>query len=381
MNKLHFILILLLLNACSRSVEVENPIRIEVDMRETHGEGNFEEFFSSSSIVPLETNEVSILSGIDRISFQDDKIFILDKRLRSVYIFNNNGKFLNKIQNIGKGPGEYSFLQDFTIDYENHRLLLYSRAPNKIITFNFDGQFIEEKKMTDYYFNIGYQDNKLLSLYKNPEKSKLFQEINLSTFEKKNEINMDKYDHFFFSLGWRTPNIIKSKSLNMSLGYSEIIYGYKNNTFLPKYYIDFGDNETPKNFIEKLDNEFNGLYQYATKNKLGFGISNFRENDSYITFNFWGSMIVIYSKISKKAKIFQSFRGPKDKLIFQNYFAHDGDNNKILSICEAQYFKEQLSIYKKEIKPWHDLPTYIKNIDEKVSSNDNPMLIIYTFKK
>ncbi|APY12030.1 hypothetical protein BWZ22_12680 [Seonamhaeicola sp. S2-3] len=384
MNKIYFtlnIILLLLFNACSKSEKLENSTTIQVNVEDNYGEGSFEEYFSSSSIVPLETNEVSILSGIDRISMQDDKIFILDRKLRGVFIFDNTGKFLNKIQKIGKGPGEYSFLQDFTIDYEKKQLILYSKAPNKLTTFNFEGQFIEEEKMTDYYFNIGYHDNKLLFLYKNLEKNKLFQEYDLTTLKTKNEINMDKYDHFFYSLGWRTPNITKSKNINLSLGYSKIIYEYHNNIFSPKYIVDFGEHNTPKNIINQIDDDFKGLYQYTTKNKLGFGISNFRENDNYITFNFWGNMIVIYSKISKKAKTFDLFRGPKDKLPFQNYFAHDGDNNKILSIYEAEYFKKQLNIYKEEIKPWEKLPKYIKDIDKKVSSNDNPLLIIYSFKK
>ena len=213
------------------------------------------------------------------------------------------------------------------------------------------------------------------------QKSKMFLEYNLETNEKKSFIDMDEKDDFFLSLGMPSPNITKDKNIHISLPYSETIYKYDGNEVKPEYNIDFGTHKTPHSIINELKEDYQGLYKYITENKYGFRISNFRESKHYITFNFYHAMIVIYSKSSKKSKVFKAFRNDYDRLPFYNYFAHDGDDNKIISIYPAAQFKKQMRIYKKRIESWDGLPDYLKKMDKEVSNNSNPLLIVYTFKE
>ncbi|WP_170179755.1 6-bladed beta-propeller [Flavivirga rizhaonensis] len=384
MKRILFTIVLLLcFSSCKKIVNELDNVNLEhikVDIQEKYPEGDFKEYFSSSKIIALETTERSIFSKIDRISLHKDKIFILDRNTDAVLIFSNTGKFLNKIQYIGKGPMEYISLHDFTIDENRGHIILYTDRPYKLITYTIEGQFLKEEKIKGFYFNMGFKDNNLFLLVKE-KKDKMFLEYNLETQAKKRFVDLNEKDEFFFNLVIESPNIIRSKNVFISQLYSETIYEYDGNEVKPKYFVDYGEQKAPDNIINKFEKNYQGLYEYITENNYGFGISNFRESKDYVTFNFYNNMIVIYSKVLKKSKAFSFFENENDQLPFYNYFAHDGDDNKIISIYPAIEFKDQMSIYKKEIKPWDKIPDYIKEIDEKLSSNDNPLLIVYTFKE
>src|SRR5690606_26101942 len=80
--------------------------------------GKFEDFFSKAAYIPLETSANSMIGNISRLCYFRDQFFILDKKGNSILIFDKKGKFLDKIEAIGKGPGEYISLMDFAIDRE-----------------------------------------------------------------------------------------------------------------------------------------------------------------------------------------------------------------------------------------------------------------------
>ena len=97
--------------------------RIKVEVQKKYPEGNFEDYFSESKLVALETKESSFFSEIARLSLYDNKIYILDRAMNYLLIFSMTGKFLNKIAAIGKGSGEYISLWDFAIDEDREHLI------------------------------------------------------------------------------------------------------------------------------------------------------------------------------------------------------------------------------------------------------------------
>lgn len=389
MKTILFILIItfsILFTSCretTNNLENVNLQQIKVEVQEKYPVGNFEDFFSSSKVISLESNEHSIFYNIDRLILHRDKIFVLDKKSNSILIFSNTGKFLNKICTLGKGPREYRSLYDFTIDDKSQNIILYSDRPYKLITYNIEGVFLKEEKLNDFYFNMAFFNDKLLFLSNNLNSNKMLCEYDLSNQIKNEFIEMNEKDRFFYSLGMPGPKVIKGKNINISLPYSETIYRYDKKGVLPKYYIDFDKNKTPNNIINIFDKEdyYKVINKYIKENRYGFGISNFRENKNYVTFNYWGNMIVIYSKISKKAKAFSSFISKKDPIPFYNYFAHDGDDNNLISIYPSIKFKRQMKKFKKNEEYWKEIPDHLKTIDKGLSISDNPLLLIYTFKE
>jgi len=375
------VIMLACFSSCQETTNEQKNIAVEhikVDVQEKYPVGNFEDYFTSSKIIPLETIENSLFAKIDRLSLHKDKIFILDRKSNAVLIFSNTGKFLNKIQDLGKGPGEYASLMDFTIDKDNERVILYTDRPYKLITYGMDGKFLKEDLINDLYLSIGYKDNKLLFRPIYTEKGKMFSTYDLETRKREDFIGTDEKDKFFSSLGSSAPNIISDKTIHVSLPYSEMIYEYDGNKFKPKYYIDFGRNKTPDNFFDNFK-DLQGVFKYAKENKYVYGVSNFRESKDYITFSFQGANIAIYSKASKKTKVFSAMPNDDDRMAFYNYFAHDGDDNNLITVYPSDQFKMQMEIYKKNDDVWKKLPDYLKKIDENVSISSNPLLHVYTF--
>ncbi len=92
--------------ACVFKVEVEKALPIDVKSE-----------IDSFSIFNIRTSDSLQIGRISKILFHDDKMIITDAITNNLYIFNRNGKLLNKISNIGNGPGEYVRIDDVIIDY------------------------------------------------------------------------------------------------------------------------------------------------------------------------------------------------------------------------------------------------------------------------
>jgi hypothetical protein len=61
---------------------------------------------SSISYIKLVTPDSVKIGMIRRLSLTKDNIFIVDQT-SSIFIFDSEGKFKNKISHVGRGPGEY----------------------------------------------------------------------------------------------------------------------------------------------------------------------------------------------------------------------------------------------------------------------------------
>jgi uncharacterized secreted protein with C-terminal beta-propeller domain len=55
------------------------------------------------------------MRDISKVENNGDRIYVLDKRGNSIFIFDNDGKYVGKISNLGRGPGEYLYIQDFQV--------------------------------------------------------------------------------------------------------------------------------------------------------------------------------------------------------------------------------------------------------------------------
>ena len=91
------------------------------------------------AIIPLETNRNSVMTNnIDRIVYKNERIFIFNKRMKSIFIFNADGKFINKIHNVGDGPFDYSSLDD--VYFGENNIFLLSSYAKKVLIYDYNGK-------------------------------------------------------------------------------------------------------------------------------------------------------------------------------------------------------------------------------------------------
>jgi hypothetical protein len=112
---------------------------VEIDLSNA-SETSFFDIFDSVGLVKLETTPNSIIKEVTRIIPYKNEMFILDATQNSVLRFDNNGKFLTRIQKIGNGPGEYTLLYDININPFSENLELLNPR-GELLVFSRDGEF------------------------------------------------------------------------------------------------------------------------------------------------------------------------------------------------------------------------------------------------
>ncbi len=90
--------------------------------------------------IQLETVEGGLLRYIKEVKLLDNKFYLDDSKIS---VFDREGKFIGRLGNQGDGPGEYGRISSMTLDPETG--LVYVASGRKIMVFNKNGEFLEEK--------------------------------------------------------------------------------------------------------------------------------------------------------------------------------------------------------------------------------------------
>ena len=135
------------------------------------------ELVESYKYIPLETRNESLIGYIRKVWFYSDRIYVRDVETNMIYIFNQSGKYLNKIGQRGNGPGEFSdLLYGMTIDPFANRLLVYDQGKRKMNYFTLDGAYLFDRDVPmilDSNFSVMSPNRILVSNHKNIENDHL----------------------------------------------------------------------------------------------------------------------------------------------------------------------------------------------------------------
>lgn len=131
--------------------EMKNAVRLKPDeqgltkiqMGDIVGENVFSmtEILDSMLFIPLETNDESILGGVDLVRISRERIYVSDDQ-DELLIFDLNGKFINKLSK-GQGPGEIRRPYAFDFDEKTQRLIVLQTWG--FIFYDKNGKYIEEE--------------------------------------------------------------------------------------------------------------------------------------------------------------------------------------------------------------------------------------------
>jgi len=124
-------------------------------------------------LIPLETNPECLISNIRKVRITKNRIFIFDDRQEMVFVFTEEGKFLAKLDEKGKGPHEYFQLNDFTINDKNEIVVI--SFGRQIIAYDFKGNYLWKRNINImaandieyisndiYYINCMYRDERAI---------------------------------------------------------------------------------------------------------------------------------------------------------------------------------------------------------------------------
>ncbi len=143
MKKVFITLIVVCFTMCKQKPQTDNVIFVDLDRPER---ASLFDYFRSIEIIPLETSPDVLIAGIMKMIVHQNKYYVLDPTQSIIFVYDQTGKFLFKIDKKGQGAGEYSFIQDFNINPFSGNLELLEPY-GKVYIYDLLGNHIETKRV------------------------------------------------------------------------------------------------------------------------------------------------------------------------------------------------------------------------------------------
>ncbi|MEA4918849.1 6-bladed beta-propeller [Proteiniphilum sp.] len=372
---------------------------INVDPGKAIGSINLSELFSDISYIPLETTDHSLIGEISDILKYKGRFYILDKDIsRSVFCFNESGKFLFKINRVGEGPGEYKSLGGFTVDTDNEQLLLHDTSRKQVLHFSLDGEYIESHRVEFEARRISYIPGGYFAFYCDYITNRdLFNEgryPNLIITDR--DFKTYSTDLYFSenANGSAIPTAIQCFSrhdavaLSLIESLNDTIFHISKEGATPYLYINFKNNQRTEEMeilmnTPEPDLDINAIVDFVRENGI-CDIFYFAESANKVFFaysKYPSTHYVLYDKVSKELKDISYNRGGQFPITND---IDGGDDLPMPMMGDGDLFygtvPPDMLIQKKEEIALGNTPKkqYLLDLINQISEDDNPIIAVIT---
>jgi len=389
----HLSLIILALFLCRCGSKDNSTIRT-IDLLAPGGEQitNLSEIAADIQYIPLETHPDALMRFVGYLKEGNDKFYI--NTVLELLCFDKTGKFLYKLDQQGRGPGEYIYLSDYDIKPEKNLVIVLTRGKlyfyNETDTgFNLQRQ-LDLKIQPNYIDFFPGQDNILLSFTAStgenkyqcvaitPEGDTLFKRTNYYTFTRTSKVVM----------GFNSDNIINKHDETIR------IKGFLNDTiftinsdfkFVPFMVLNSGGKSITTDFLANVPAP--DMNSGTSPTAAFLAISEILELEKYLLCRYYyqeGSTWILYDKKSDQTFQFDGKELLKDDISgginIEPKFVCNGN---IYSWTDALKFKTYMSgddFRNAEVKN-PGRKAELEKLAESVKEDDNHLLIVITPKK
>ncbi len=323
-----------------------------------------------TEFIKLEKTGQSLIGNVRSVKLVDERIFVQDYFGKNVFIFSYpNGKFLNKIESRGNGPGEYIRIESFQVNSSEKTVEILDIQLKKIFKYKFNGEYLSFKKIPFYADGfINTDDGVLYSRYSVSEGD----DLNYQLVKVDNDgdliekyVKLKKHTSYLIEHGNR---LLKAQNDILFLPInSRIIYNYNRIGCSEMYYLDFGKHWSSKLLFSKVKMPSDIAKQAADKGFVtGLG---FFEYNSKLLLSYW-------YKNCKKFCVYDNDKKNKyyiasdDRDLFYKTSFYGSSSLGLLSIKSSHSL---MSFYEKNSE------LFVKSAKMKMlklSDDDNPVLMI-----
>jgi uncharacterized protein YkuJ len=304
--------LLIVLSGCKRADNKQNEMNpvevISVDIEKAT------ETFDATSIIdttyyefiPLETSDECLIAYPDKVYYEDNKIFVYDKLVTTMYIFNRDGSYHAKVHAVGQGPGEYTPDIEGMAVTKSHIAVLNS-SRNRILLYNFDGRHVKNISLLGgmgiSFFSLDEVSYCLINNWSITDKGYYnFYRVD----SKKNKIEYSlpfTKEDYRNGRGWVVHDFYSLYNDHALFALTSINTIYEVNAkheVRPAYYVDFKTHGIPKYLLEG-----NGSHAVDEihKNNYVLGINEIKESEKYLFLDVDHRYITIYDKNNKSVNI------------------------------------------------------------------------------
>lgn len=377
-------------NKSRKENTISNKDLIEINADKLNMEETilFSSVFSGFKIIALETNNDCLIGQIDDLQIMNDTLYILDRSIaKALFVFDEKGKFIRKIGNIGKGPGEYIRPHSFSLDVKNNQIQIFDIA-GKILKFTTKGKLIKEifPRIKNPAVNIAcldgiiYIDHQIRN-YK--EKSDYL----ISAIDESGNVVKEWLPERLYSTGLKQPInstnqlILTNNDLKYMKPFMDTIFSIrKDKTIRPFLHITTRNKMNLSEMIElNKATDFKEIHFLFSRSKKFLGIKDYIENSNLIMFcfqNYGNTHTLFFSKINNR--LLCTKNPVIDDLTLTTGYRrfYSTYKNCFISALDHKFNKLELltdNIKNQNIKLSKEEQYNLK----KLSSNSNPVVILY----
>ncbi len=383
MKNIGIILFLILITSCleqkkerNRLINSESISELNITNELFDENSDYSNLIGSLQVIKLETNANCLFGDIRKIEFQNNQFYILDGS-QVLFMFDEKGNFLNKLDKRGKGAGEYLEMRDFFIDKDGSiKVLSY----NSILTYDSNLRLIK-KKAINVTSDVGREINPL-HFFPTGDFTFFYtgsfglrnivggKDYALYCIDNKNRI-VNQYFPVFSMVTMGHQNFYRSNDLvNYTNTYgNDTIYQIHDHYLRPKIFVNFLKSRITE---ENMMGNHAIFYNTICEKELCGNLMKIYENNDYLCFRFSRGRYPkqgVYNKKTKEIKVFNIVKSLPFPFIIVDGVVNDSFFTIINPFVLFQPTAEKNN------------SNFIKNFNlADLKETDNPIIVKFNFE-
>lgn len=351
---------------------------------------NLSSLCSSIEYISLETNNQTLISWPEKVDICGNDIYIMDRRTHSFLRFDNNGKFLNRIEKSGKNQGEFIEIGGFSICEPSHEVFLYSRVSGgEILKFSKEGHYITTvARNTGLHIELLHH-NEFVNYYPQNQLSRseyfsirVFDSIgNVTKRLHPNNKPRNQISQKITVLN--SQMYIFQDSISFWEGQNDTIFRIgRDYTVKPRFLINYGKYKIPNSLLNDVDlfklniSKYAHLFKFLECKNLIFFNIGINHKMKYVLYN--KSTKVAINVFEKTINLVNNIDGglpfwPDGQLA-------DGRLYMLIDVSDLKKNIEANQINSTRLRTPYYISDNLNRIINLSKLNDNPILMIITLK-
>lgn len=339
--------------------------------------------------IQLETKDDCLISARAKYYFFKSFIFVCEKNF--VLKFSSEGKFLKRIGNPGRGPGEINSIWSMTIIPDKMLIALYDATVRKLSYFNFEGDLVATISTSSFYYVYALNGSKFIAQDQGVERAEKYTFLlvnesgdTLSTIKNTSTWINNSGTYYLSRIQSLNPFYIYQDKPYFKTLYNDTVYTINENKITPGYSINLGKYTLPENKmiqmltqnIQSIKNTFDNYYYSST---IESGNIIFLRTQSFGTSS--ANLFLInntdYSGISK-GPIFNDFDG--GPVFWPDGYVNDKEIYSSFNALSLTKNIDQIKSNNAKAK-YPEKQKQLIDFILKLNPTDNPILMIVKLKQ
>ena len=207
----------------------------------------YSDFATAVNYIPLEITPSSLVGNVDELQITNSgEMIVFDKSQKHIMRFAPDGKYMNSIGEIGRGPNE--LIDPYHIAYDGFRnqLLVWDNAKSEIFFFSLDGKITKHIKTGTAYSTMGIVDQNHYCVYSNfqERRNKNKEHYNYQVLDNEGNLKY-KCENFNADISFipDCTNVFQSYNGHLygKSPHSNIIYEFNPDSMTPLFVLKYKD--------------------------------------------------------------------------------------------------------------------------------------------